>query len=321
MSENQAFSHRRCQTSCWVLSIESLSDDADIRIRLAAMDHCAELRRLWGEAVPASEFTRGFPFEGQTIKLVSWGRGIFKPEQLSDGPLTLVSSLASRYADEHLEGNQVLYDFAPTSFEWANRGLKALGESLRPVILLKQVKEKPGSEYMIFSPVYVVQTLEPARKFRLDLAATAEAYGADEPTITGIIEKRYGTAIAKVRIHQAHFRRDVLSVYRDRCCVCELRERPLLDAAHIISDIDAEGDPTVQNGLSLCALHHRAYDRRLFGVDENYHVQVDRGRLAYADSAPTHQALLQYQGQKIWLPGNAAHHPAPELLKRREEAA
>jgi hypothetical protein len=35
---------------------------------------------VWGDAVPAAELTKGFAFEGQQIKLVSWGRGIFKPE-------------------------------------------------------------------------------------------------------------------------------------------------------------------------------------------------------------------------------------------------
>lgn len=94
----------------------------------------------WGDAVPAVELTKGFPFEGHRIKLVSWGRGVFKPEALSDGPLTLVSSLASKYEDEHLEGDSMLYDFAPKSFDWANDGLKRIGELGRPMVLLTQVK-------------------------------------------------------------------------------------------------------------------------------------------------------------------------------------
>lgn len=95
-------------------------------------------------------------FEGERIKLVSRGRGIFKPQQLDDGPLTLVSSLASRYDDEHVDGDIMAYDYAPESFAWANEGLKRLASEGRSVVLLKQVKGKPASEYMIFAPVAVL---------------------------------------------------------------------------------------------------------------------------------------------------------------------
>ena len=38
----------------------------------------------------------------------------------------------------------------------------------------------------------------------------------------------------KVRLFQAHFRRAVLSAYGDRCCVCLIPERPLLDGAAFV---------------------------------------------------------------------------------------
>jgi hypothetical protein len=34
----------------------------------------------------------------------------------------------------------------------------------------------------------------------------------------------------------------------------------LLEAAHIIGDIEEAGEPVVSNGLALCSIHHRAYD-------------------------------------------------------------
>ncbi len=48
---------------------------------------------------------------------------MFKPEELTDGPLTLLSILASSYEDEHLEGDVVLFDHALASHEYENDGL------------------------------------------------------------------------------------------------------------------------------------------------------------------------------------------------------
>jgi hypothetical protein len=42
-------------------------------------------------------------------------QGIFKPKELTDGPLTLRATLASSFEDEHLGGDKVLYDFAPVT--------------------------------------------------------------------------------------------------------------------------------------------------------------------------------------------------------------
>lgn len=114
--------------------------DRDVLIRHVAVDHCRALARTWGDAVPANELTKGFECQGQKVLLVAWGRGIFKPEQLQDGPLTLVSSLRGNCADEALDGDLMLYDYAPPSFAWANEGLKRLSQQGRAVILLKQVK-------------------------------------------------------------------------------------------------------------------------------------------------------------------------------------
>lgn len=40
----------------------------------------------------------------------------------------------------------------------------------------------------------------------------------------------------------------VLAAYREQCAMCSLRHAELLDAAHIIADVDLEGEPIVPNG-------------------------------------------------------------------------
>ncbi len=56
--------------------------------------------------------------------------------------------------------------------------------------------------------------------------------------------------------------------------LCRLKHRELLDAAHIIPDNMPEGKSTIENGLSLCKLHHSAYDAFIIGVTPDYIIQV-----------------------------------------------
>ena len=92
--------------------------------------------------------------------------------------------------------------------------------------------------------------------------------------IDDAIERRYVVRRVKQRIHQAQFRGAVLPAYRDRCAICTLKEIRLLDAAHIVGDADEQGEPLVSNGLSLCSIHHRAFDEDLVGISSDYNVHV-----------------------------------------------
>jgi len=294
--------------------------DQNLTIRNAAIQHCRLLSLQWGDAVPASELSRAFLVGEERILLVAWGRGIFKPKQLTDGPLTLISSMASSYADERLEGDVLLYDYAPShSDEWANEGLKRIARSGRPVILLEQVKPKPNPEYMVFAPVSILGFDDAARKFRLSLAdAQVEVAGIPAP-MPKPFSKAYAKTTVMARLHQAHFRNATLAAYAERCAVCEMRERPLLDAAHIIPDRLPDGVAEVRNGLAMCPTHHRAYDQNILLVTEQYQVEVRRDRLRHPDSPQTARMLLDFDKRKIWLPQEEHLRPAPEFLRRKIE--
>jgi putative restriction endonuclease len=45
-----------------------------------------------------------------------------------------------------------------------------------------------------------------------------------------------------------------MRAYRHRCAICTLRERELVQAAHIVPDIEEQGIAAVVNGLALCAI-------------------------------------------------------------------
>ncbi|WP_421732959.1 HNH endonuclease [Cellulomonas sp.] len=58
----------------------------------------------------------------------------------------------------------------------------------------------------------------------------------------------------------------MLLAYETRCAICQLGHGSLLDAAHIVPDGEELGLPTTSNGLSLCKIHHAAYDQNMLGV-------------------------------------------------------
>jgi putative restriction endonuclease len=69
-----------------------------------------------------------------------------------------------------------------------------------------------------------------------------------------------------VRVGQQRFRFHVMSRYGHKCAVCEIRHPSLLKAAHIRGKAEY-GTDDWRNGLPLCATHHDAFDRYLFGID------------------------------------------------------
>jgi putative restriction endonuclease len=106
-----------------------------------------------------------------------------------------------------------------------------------------------------------------------------------------------------MRLVQRFFRSAVLGMYGYSCSFCGLALPELLNASHIIPWNESEelrADP--RNGLCLCALHDRAFDRRLIGVDADYQLVLSP-RLKGKKVIALHQvAFLDLEGQKIHLP-------------------
>jgi len=128
------------------------------------------------------------------------------------------------------------------------------------------------------------------------------------------IERRYAVREMRVRVHQARFRGRVLPAYR-RCTICRLKEIRLLDAAHIIPDARS-GEPAVSNGLSLCSIHHRAFNQNLVGISPEYKVHVAH-RLLEDEDGPMLALLNGAHGSAIELPQRRSWRPDPELLAVR----
>jgi putative restriction endonuclease len=107
-----------------------------------------------------------------------------------------------------------------------------------------------------------------------------------------------------MRLVQSFFRRSVLTSYGYKCSFCGLAVKTLLNASHIIpwkASVERRADP--RNGLCLCSLHDRAFDRGLMSVDNNWKLLVSK-RLKRLNQVPLHQVgLLDLEGRRIQLPG------------------
>lgn len=126
--------------------------------------------------------------------------------------------------------------------------------------------------------------------------------------------------IAEVRIRtvQSFFRTVVLSAYNSTCAVCSVDIECLLIASHIIPwsvDVTRRADPT--NGLSLCALHDRAFDSGLFTVDDSLVIHIAKRLLKRTSSRVQQVALQEINGDRLRCPDR--FRPDPNALRYHRE--
>ncbi len=298
--------------------------DVDARVRSAAFAFLAEQIRLRGSALPRDLLVRGFDFEGQRVPLLA-PQGIFKPALLPEVPLSITTAPRSDRKpaayDDRLEEDGVLhYRYRGTDPNHRdNVGLRLAGERQTPLVYFHGLV--PG-RYEVIRPVFVVHDDPANLTFTVlvdeaasispghDLREPAAAYGTDA-------RRRYITALVQRRLHQQAFRERVLRAYHERCGICALRHRELLDAAHILPDRDPRGEPRVSNGLSLCTLHHAAFDRQVLGVRPDLVVEVRRDVLEEEDGPMLRHGLQGFQGARLFVPKRPDLQPNRDFLAER----
>jgi putative restriction endonuclease len=164
-------------------------------------------------------------------------------------------------------------------------------------------------------PVYVVGDDAAARQFVLALDESLRFL--IEPGHHSNAERRYAERLAKRRLHQAEFRGRVLRAYETRCAICTLRHGRLLDAAHIVGDAEEGGEPVVVNGLSLCKIHHAAFDNNLLGVSPDFRVSINDELLIETDGPMLQHGLQEMHGRQLTLPARKREWPDRDRLAAR----
>jgi putative restriction endonuclease len=250
--------------------------------------------------------------DGTSRRLVDPGRGgIWNPSSL-EATLSIVTSPDGPYADKELEGGLLTYHYQAGPEGGKNLKLRRAMDLGYPIIRFHKVA---GNAYVPIYPVYVVDDDQAARVFTLSVDQSLASLNAN--AVVSEIERQYVERLIRQRVHQPAFRARVMLAYDTQCTICNLKHARLLDAAHIIGDANDAGDAIVTNGLSLCKIHHAAYDENFIGISGDFKVHVNGDLLAEVDGPMLRHGLQEMHGRELFLPLKPADRPDANRLDQR----
>ncbi len=292
-----------------------MEDANSLNIRLAAFEWLQQIAPTKDYVLDWKDLTEGFCYNNETIVLIG-AKGIWKPKQIKQYPISITSVERSKYTDEFVNDSTLHYSYrGDNPMHSDNVGLRNAWKDKVPLIYLHQIMK---GRYFFAWPVFIVGD-EPG-KLRFTVAAENQSILSKESMLEepmGEYRRKYETREVLVRLHQSTFRENVLRAYRDHCAICKLKHRELLDAAHIIPDREERGEPIVPNGISLCKIHHAAYDNSIIGISPDYQIAVREDVLHEVDGPMLKYGIQSIDKQKIILPRSKNNWPDQERLDFR----
>lgn len=111
------------------------------------------------------------------------------------------------------------------------------------------------------------------------------------------------------------FKREVPKIYNYTCAISRMKivttsNTQMVDACHIIP-FSISKDDTIGNGISLSPNFHRAFDRGLISISEDFKVIVSKHLVE--DQSPF--SITQFSGIRVLLPENSGYYPRGESLE------
>ncbi|MFE3541445.1 HNH endonuclease [Nocardia sp. NPDC059177] len=288
---------------------------AERALRLDIFDALKNLVQERGGAVTRADLL-DFRIDGVGIQLIDRNRGIRNPKTFAS-TLSIMSKPDSPYDDAVVGDSLFSYAYRDGPIDAGdNVKLRKSAATQLPLILLRWIKVGGDIRYVPVFPVYVVAD-DPANR-RILLALDESVRDVSDPQHLTATERRYVQRMTEQRLHQPQFRSRVLLAYKNRCAVCRLGRAQLLEAAHIIGDKEEDGIADIPNGLSLCKIHHAAYDRNLMGISPDCRVRIGPA-LAEADNeGPILKfGLKGMEGVQLTLPDKKSLRPAQDRLAKR----
>lgn len=198
---------------------------------------------------------------------------------------TLIDHLDFGHFDEHL--HQLMQD-------------KACNQLFRRAILEKYFPEMMDT-YML------------RKKLGNDYLRELENFilkRSSDPTKTIRLSKE-----EEVFVRQAFFKKYIPQIYNDTCCISGMRlisvhGYSMVDACHIVPFSKGQNDH-VSNGIALCPNLHRAFDRGLISIDQDYRVLVSS---LISENSQHPYSLSILKGKNLHLPENPVYFPDQENL-------
>jgi putative restriction endonuclease len=292
----------------------SLEEESELRLDLFSkiIDKAND-----GDGMLSRQDLGSFNYAGQQIRVIDPQGGIWNPgaswpfgNELR-ATLSINTTTSGKYEDQEISGGLWRYDYQAGGTGGKNTKLRKAMETELPLIWFRQenngryvpyivfiISDHPDEGYCLISPDKSLATV-----------ARSES----------LIERKYAERIMKQRLHQPAFRARVISAYETKCAICKLNHGALLDAAHITPDKDQDSSTSVTNGLSLCKIHHKAYDVFMIGIDGNYSVHIREDLLTEIDGPNARVWIEKMDKIKLWIPKEKSSHPDPNCLDLRFE--
>lgn len=258
-----------------------------------------------------------FKYAGVALRVIDSQGGIWNPGNswsIADplrATISINTTTSGKYLDQEVSSGLWRYDYQAGSTAGKNTKMRKAMELQLPLLWFVQQKNGRYLPYRVF----IVEDF-PDQGFCLispDLSLT-HALRSES-----LIERRYAERTIRQRLHQPAFRARVIGAYETRCAICHLRHGRLLDAAHITADGDENSSTSVTNGLSLCKIHHAAYDANILGIDSAYKVHVRSDILREVDGPMLLHGIQEMDKRELWIPRRDSEQPDTARLGRRFE--
>ena len=121
--------------------------------------------------------------------------------------------------------------------------------------------------------------------------------------------------ISNLQRSNPNFRANILRAYEYKCAVCgfdiKLGTSPIaLEASHIRWR-QANGPDTEVNGLALCSLHHKLFDRGAFTLSQQLEILVSDDAHG---SVGFDEWLMRFHGETISFPQRQSYYPHESFI-------
>lgn len=110
------------------------------------------------------------------------------------------------------------------------------------------------------------------------------------------------------------FKKEIPRIYNHQCCISGMKiqttsNAQMVDACHIIP-FSISNDDTITNGICLSPNLHRAFDRGLFTINEEYIVRISPS----VSESNSPYGITQFAGKRIALPNDVKLYPSTQNL-------
>ncbi len=135
------------------------------------------------------------------------------------------------------------------------------------------------------------------------------------------LDKKQGKEVVRnvrVRVNQDVFRKMMLKIYNESCCITGLNIPEVNRASHIVPWAEFQDerlDP--RNGLLLSATYDAAFDKRLISLDDDYRIIISKDISDHYKSDIVKEYFHNKRGDKIFLP--SSYLPNREYLKKHRD--